>query len=462
MKQHVFRLFIEKNPESAQRIGYTLLIGFCFLGCFSLLIQYIDTNNSNIYQRDFLAIYVLMKAFLFGNDLSTNINDLAQEFIGNIPYTLYTHPTPHPPTMCLFLFPLAYFDYATAKWIWFSLEIFFLFLSIYILTKTIGYHLHYFFILLLSLSFLGFFPIFRELFEGQVHLLMLLLLSIMWLSIKNNNDYLSGFIWGLCLLLKQISWPLIILFIIHKKYKLLFTAFFVVLLGYLIICYFFGYSSIITYLFITLPTVTHHYFDHPFNLSIWQIGNRLVEGASFCSLKGVVFTVYPLFSSNIPHIIFTIFIPILILIIASSLAYRTNDTFDLFPLFCGLCISLNPLSWSYYQVFSLILLAKFILKFKNHFLSSHLTNLALLLFLIISMHDYFWVQVSRFIESGHFSMIVMTNNLTYHYCTHLLFYTPTISAIILSFLTITPLESTRNNININIGDNHAQKNKNIY
>ncbi|MFB3786549.1 MAG: glycosyltransferase family 87 protein [bacterium] len=414
---------------------YIALFLYSSLGTAILCKQILDTDNKNIYKRDFLAIYVLTRTMAVGGNISTPIDVLAKQYIGDIPRPIYDHPTPHPPTMGLLLLPLSLFDYVTAKWLWFFVEFVLLFLTFYIFQLIFHARISWIVFILIFLSFQSFNPITSELFHGQVNIPILFLLTWLWLCLNKKQDKLAGFLWGISILLKQITWPILFIFLFHKKYMCVLSAVITILTGYIFAIWIIGWHEITNNLFITLPNITEYYQDSPWNLSLWTIGYRSVNGASFTAFTGRKFDVDSLFIFNHGAFLISSIIPLIVLVISLFIILRKNDITQTFPMICGILTVINPLAWYHYFVIVLLPCLNILRRLISRNFPPLESTLTIFAFLSISPLELAWMRIGSYLGGAGLVHFNMVNQLAVPYFPQLLFFMPTIGVLILSFLS---------------------------
>src|SRR5207248_11619115 len=84
-------------------------------------------------------------------------------------------PTPHPPPVALFFSLLASLEYDRAALVWFSIELTFLVVSVFVLTTSHHQLYNIWTILFLAFVTIGWLPIWTDIALGQLTLLILLL-----------------------------------------------------------------------------------------------------------------------------------------------------------------------------------------------------------------------------------------------------------------------------------------------
>ncbi len=342
--------------------------------------------------------------------------------------------------MGLFFLPLIFIQYETARWIWFIFENLFFIFSLKLISIAIDTLVSWKIILLTALAFQSFNPLALDLYNGQIHCFLLFLISLTWVFLKKDHETISGFFWGISLLIKQIAWPIFFLFLIYKKIKALYAGIITITIGYILTSILIGFHSIFNYYFNTLPSLTKHYMDCPWNISLWPIGTRVINGALFLTSESVNFFMQPLLSGNPFYYVIPFLLPVGILIVIIILIQKIQNLDSSFALLSGLSITINPIAWAYYNLFSMIPLAIVIKQLVALRFPSFVTSMSLFSFFAIAIDQLFWMQMTNYIQTGGWITNERFAHFNFNYLTHLFFFMPTLGAFILSFLAARPVE----------------------
>lgn len=234
------------------------------------------TKNDLLFsmQKDFIQSYVLARAVAEGIDPYQPITMLAARYLGPETPPTFPHPSPHPPTLALLLLPLALFDYRVATLLWLGLNLVVLELSLYPLADLAGKRLSVRKALIAGAIALAWFPVYLTLREGQVNLLLLLLVAGAVAALQHDRRLLAGVALGASLLIKQVMWPLLLLLLLRRQWRAVAACLVTVLIGYTLAAGVVGLPSLWTYLIDVLPAVARYYQGHV-NQSVWNLGHRL-------------------------------------------------------------------------------------------------------------------------------------------------------------------------------------------
>lgn len=188
------------------------------------------------------------------------------------------------PGSAVFFSLFALLPYEAAKFIWYLLELFLLFiilvLSYDILpAKQMKKGLVIVLSFLVLLKFLA-----REIELGQVNIFIVFLLATMLIALLKKNDVAAGLIWGFSLLFKPYALVFLPYFILKKRIKLMATGFGMTVIGLIFPAIFYGFKGNITVLREwqqTMVQSTGSLLDsydnaslHAFFLKILPTGNR--------------------------------------------------------------------------------------------------------------------------------------------------------------------------------------------
>lgn len=306
----------------------------------------------NNYNKDFTAIFVLINSI--GNEhlIGNNIDETAHTLGLNIRPPSYPHPSPHPPTLILFLWFLRYLPYYSANWLYFFIEYASLYLGIYVLLsfympKKRAFRIS--FPLLIAVS--PFWPVFYECMHTNVNLILFLLYTLCWRSFKKNKPLWGGVYLGLSLLIKQTAWPIALVLLIKKNTAGFASCVAAIATGYAVTIGIVGYDYIYRYYTDYLPSITKFYHADPYNISLSTLGYRLFQPTEW------TFNIVPLLNNGLLWKIFCIAIPLCIMIAFAMLILRRNNFDVYYSLSLCASILLSPIAWETYSVFMILPIA---------------------------------------------------------------------------------------------------------
>jgi Glycosyltransferase family 87 len=129
-------------------------------------------------------------------------------------------PYIHPPFEVLLYLPLAFFPYPVAFFIWGTVNMLLLLLTVRLLWPYMA-ELKAVWTPLPVLVFLGFFPVFEDLLQGQDSILLLLVFTLVFISLKKGRDFLGGIFLAIGLFKFQFTLPFLVPFILWRRWKFL-------------------------------------------------------------------------------------------------------------------------------------------------------------------------------------------------------------------------------------------------
>lgn len=172
---------------------------------------------------DFTAFYAAGRSIITRHgvelyDLDEQIErqkDLYPESEGVLPFA-------YPPLVALACAPLALFSYRVAFVIWFFSNITAFLLAFFCLRKIIP-ELRSYFLPAFAIC-LTFYPFLKAIFNGQNTAFTFMLIALVWLFTLENRFWLAGFFLGLLFYKLQFAVPLIGLFFLSGRMKVVITA----------------------------------------------------------------------------------------------------------------------------------------------------------------------------------------------------------------------------------------------
>ena len=374
-----------------------ILIGLVFGGAATTTLQ-----PPGLYDKDLLQDYLMARAIVHGVDPYLTIQALSERFLGRLPSAPRPTPTPHPPFAGLIFLPFSFLEYRIAATLWMGIEAISLVASIYLLFLVTGSRRSPFAAVGVSAALLAWYPVFSDLENGQLMIVLLLALTAAWLAWRANRPVLAGALLGLGILTKPVIWPVAIAFLVHRRWSTTFSLAATVLVGYLVAGMVIGFSRIVTYFTRVLPSVSNLYRATSVNLSLWSIGERLFAGTSLLAQgqdgPTVVHTA-PLIRSVLAAQFTSIAIPTLALALASWVAYRHLDVEWSVGLMVIVSILVSPLSWGLYVVLVAIPGTLIVNRLNHHDFPTPATSVAFVIALLLVVPDFVWAH-RAFYEAG--------------------------------------------------------------
>jgi hypothetical protein len=193
-------------------------IAFCAAAIMLVGALYWSAKEPSVEKRDFSVTYLGARMVHLG--MGSKLYDVSEQ--RKLKATLLPHSEPlifeHPPFEALLLSPLAILPYRTAYLVWGALNIVIWLALPWLLRPHAPVPqdpLAYFALWLL------FAPLGVTLFQGQSSLLVLLLFSIAFISLKRGEDFVAGLALGLGLFKFQFVIPLVLIFLLRGKWKVI-------------------------------------------------------------------------------------------------------------------------------------------------------------------------------------------------------------------------------------------------
>jgi len=195
---------------------------FSFLLLLHIMLFWRAKDDALKGSADFSAFYSAAK--MVQNGQGPQLYNIAAQ--GRIQSALYPNvPTrngtliyDHPPFEALLYLPLAYVSYPVAFVLWAIINVLVLLLTVALLSPYMT-ELKAIWTPLPVLIFLGFFPVFIDLLQGQDSILLLLVFALVFVSLKKGHDLRGGFFLALGLFKFQYTLPFLIPFILWRRWK---------------------------------------------------------------------------------------------------------------------------------------------------------------------------------------------------------------------------------------------------
>jgi hypothetical protein len=315
----------------------------------------------------------------------------------------HLNPFVYPPIVAIFFIPLSLFSYQDAQLVWFILnQLFLIFAFLFLILSFNSDNKLIYIVAALVLSF-SFAPLYRTLTAGQLNLLMLFLLSLVWYFYARKMPVGAGLVLAIATLLKLFPGLLILFFIWKKEYRVAISAIAVVVILVLLSLAIQGgqlyqdYGTLLTQMSYGQSTWSQFQqrFDvEPANQSFHALVLRLFSANPVTS---------PIVDSPGLAKILSALFSIVIIIITFWVTYpKKNKKISLqtlqtdFSLFLLTALLIPSLLWDHYLVyFFLILLCLFDYWLKSDKISIKSIIYISLLYLIMAIQFNFWSNLFR-------------------------------------------------------------------
>lgn len=310
-------------------------------------------STTNIYEKDFIQEYLMAKAILADVNPYLPLPHLAAILMGENNYKYLNHPTPHPPFMGLVSLPLGSLDYKTATIVWLILQLLCLLASLMLLLRWWDRSITARWILILFVLMLGWPPITKDLWLGQINSSLLLLTVGAWLALRSDKNILGGAMLGGLVALKLTAWPIVIFLGLRRIWSGVISAGAVVLIANLLATATIGYDCVKDYYLKVSPLVASIYRVQDINFSLWTVGERLFSGIGFNVWSPPLWSP-PLWDSPTLARACTFVVPVVFLLYGLWLASKAQDRDVAFGLLIGGGILVSPIVWSHNMILALI------------------------------------------------------------------------------------------------------------
>ncbi|MBI4491280.1 MAG: DUF2029 domain-containing protein [Chloroflexi bacterium] len=329
----------------------------------------------HVYDKDFLAVYVLARAVADGTDPYLPLPILVERYLDVVPAVPFPHPSPHPPTAGVLFLPFAQLEYPLAATVWLGVELAFLIAAVYLLARSAGARLSPWGTLALATALIAWHPFREDLFYGQLMVLLLFLLAGARAALLSGRPLLGGTLVGVAMLVKPVPWPLLLLLALRRDWRALGASLSTILLGYLAAGWVIGLDRVASYFTHALPTVSEAYRASLTNQSLWTIGWRLFAGTDSGAFQAV--TAPPLIESEAAAIFVSVAVPTLALLLV-CLAVRRRSLDASLDLVVCLSIVASPIAWTHYLTLAAIPAAQVVRRLADRRLTARQTVAALL------------------------------------------------------------------------------------
>ncbi len=301
---------------------------------FFLLIIFFTVSILILFRTLFLRNYPDFSGYYFGSKaIFENINP----YLGG--KNFFT-PFVYPPFVALFFSPFLLVPFNIAEIIWEVMSLIFLFFSIVFLLKINNQKILSPIGIFLSILVFIFFPVKFSLGMGQINLLILVLICLSLFFYNRGKKTLTGFLFGLCILLKIFPILIFFYFLLTKQWKILISLIFTIIAG-----------LVVSTLFIK-PSINIYFYTHtlPSLITGWRTDYYNQSLTGFLGRMG--------FTGSIGNLL-KIFLSILTVLVTFMAAVKGNKSSKKFAnLTIGSFITVNLLinnfSWQHHFAWFLI------------------------------------------------------------------------------------------------------------
>ena len=219
MQQIITNIVQSKSPLMVV-LRMVLLGAVTMMGALRLHLMVLVLSITTPYFKDILVEYLMAKAILSGINPYLPLNELAAQIIG--PIHFYPHPSPHPPFVALFSLPLLPFGAEQFDVAWFVFEVLCVAVVAGLVAAWAGRR--WTLAAVVTCFLFAWYPVEFDLLYGQMSILLAALLLAAFLALRANHRGLGGFLLGLSMALKLVTWPLLIYLVLKRQWRAAISA----------------------------------------------------------------------------------------------------------------------------------------------------------------------------------------------------------------------------------------------
>lgn len=369
------------------RFGLFLLLAAVWLVVMArpLRLLFIYSFPPRLFLKDFMQEWLIAKAVINHMNPYLPLADLAKIFFRPQPSAIGLGlPSPHPPPVVFIALPFGLLEYQQAALVWMVCEIACIVASSYIvLVWWQGRRPSPVSLVLMVLLLMVFAPFWEDLLYGQLSSLLLLLLLCVW---RSSRQTLAGVFLGTALSLKLMGAPVLLFFLVRKKWRCAGVALGVFILFNLAAAMVMGFGHVIYYYRLVAGSIAWIHLLVEWNCSIWTLGWRLFAGVQGPFMQSSI--ILPLF--RLPGIAPYVSMVLLAGIMAAGLllAVRARDRDVSYALLFCLTAASGPIMWIHYLVLLFLPFAVALRYLKNSGFLKFPSALWVLLLIVLTVPDY--------------------------------------------------------------------------
>src|SRR5829696_1642261 len=225
-----------------------------------------------LYKKDFVQFYLMGHALRAGENMYAPLAELAARFDPSVDKWLLI--SAYPPIVALIGLPLSHLPYFWSVIAWMVFELGCLVAAVILIVRHFGGRSAGTAVFVTVAAYLGWQPIYMDLYLGQVMIPILLLLTLTWLALKSEKDFLAGVLLGIVIAIKLYAWPIALFLLIKGRWRAPVAAVAVFIAANGLMTLLVGTSTILDYYFRVGGAVLAEYIHDPFNFSAWSVGFR--------------------------------------------------------------------------------------------------------------------------------------------------------------------------------------------
>ncbi len=228
--------------------------------------------SESISKKDFPQFFLMGHALRGGANLYAPLHDLAAQFDPQL--TDWIKVSAYPPIVAVIGLPFSYLPYFWAMISWMVFEVGCLILAVFLIVRHFGGRHAPTPVLVTVCAFVSWQPMFIEFYHGQVMIPILLLLTLVWLSLKAGKDIQAGIVLGIVISIKLYAWPIAIFLLVNRRWRAPVVAFVVFIAANAVMAGWVGSATLYDYYFRVGRVVFEEYKFYPLNFSAWTVGLR--------------------------------------------------------------------------------------------------------------------------------------------------------------------------------------------
>ena len=374
--------FKEKLLKNRSRIlwGVVIILAAYFI--------YFVVTNAPRATHGFATYYTASKLLSEGEDVSLFydddwFNDNVKRFVPEV-YEIY-HV--NMPTTSIIMLPLVKFDYSTARIIWTIFNFIILFAAVLLLIKKFKYKK--FWVLLISILFLSYQPLYANILFGQAYILIFCLLTVAWYAYVSENEKLLGVAIGLIFILKSTSFIFWLFLLIQRRWRSLVWGLFTVSVVILFSLPWIGFDAWQTY----AGKITGFVSNPSLSVTAYQTLHSFFHHVTTFSKE---WNPEPLFNLPLLGNLLSIFSVLIIATVSSFIALKQNMSELAFGIFIIAGLIISPVSLDYH--YTILLLP--ILMLINNIRKDATSMLWVMILIFISLVAVYLPYASTRLEKG--------------------------------------------------------------
>ncbi len=377
MQQIITNILQSKSPLMVV-LRMVLLGAVTIMGALRLRLMVLTIQHMTPYSKDIFQEYLIAKALVAGANPYLPLGELAEKFIG--PISIFPHAAPYPPFVAVFSLPLLLFGAEQFDIAWFVFEILCVIAMSAMVAIWAGRGRT---LAALTACFLfAWYPVQFDLLYGQMSILLAALLAL-----TAGRSGLGGFLLGLSIALKLVTWPLLIYLVLKRQWRAAFAAAATVIVLNLTAALAMGFGPFFDFYLRVSPSVIPYYQAYGYNYSLWTVGWRLFAGTG-----SVVYDFHnapPLLALPGLAPIVAAALPALLLGWGLRRAWKTESLETGYAIIVCICLLVSPITWLHYYVMLTLPMAVLLRSLARRGFPpwpTALTGLILLLMFLVNEH----------------------------------------------------------------------------